>query len=62
MGMPMSSGGSYSAAVSQPLRVQTPAPAPTPAPSQAAANATAAATVDLLKTSGSVGTRLNTTA
>ena len=60
MGMPISSGGSYSAAVSQPLRVQT--PAPTPAPSQAAANASAAATIDVLKTSGSVGTRLNTTA
>jgi len=60
--MPISSAGSYSAMVSQPLRVQSPAPAPAAPQAAAASAAAAASTLDLLKTSGSVGTRINTTA
>ncbi len=61
MGMPISSGGSYAATVSQPLKLKAAAPAPAPAAPNAAASA-AASTVDLLRTSGTVGTRLNTSA
>jgi hypothetical protein len=55
MGMPISSAGAHSAVVSQPVKAH-------PAPAPAAAAAPAAPAALALATSGSIGTRVNTTA
>jgi len=59
MGMPISSGGGFSTAMSMPMAAPAAPKAPPPPPAAPAPDASA---LQMLATQGNVGTRINTTA